>query len=83
MPLAWTNDSTWTTASRRIWRETVPGDDRSATALERFSEFVRELVTAEKIVGNLVGIGLDDVDFIQVADYTLGGIAAYHEPARV
>jgi hypothetical protein len=40
------------------------------------------LATSEKRAGQLVGIGLDDVDFIQIADYRLGGVATYHELTR-
>ncbi|HWB12678.1 MAG TPA: hypothetical protein VG826_25860 [Pirellulales bacterium] len=96
MPLAWTNDATWIAqrhlsayryselmmASRRIWGDAERSENRSAVALERLAAFVREMATSDKLAGRLVGIDLDDIDLVQIADYWLGGIAAYHELAR-
>lgn len=89
-PPGWTNDATYRAQlhlssmrygelmshSRAIFREEA-GADRSMATQLRFAEYLRGLLTADKLAGHFVGIGLDDVDFVQLADHWLGGIEAY------
>lgn len=91
IPPGWTNDATFAvhsflasmrygelmSASRRIWHELPESGDRSAIALSQFAQVLYDTAAADKLAGHLVGVGLDDVDFVQLAGHWLDGMESF------